>query len=148
MRASHQAEPPLPTEDGAVFDGRWHRPADEHGGPARGPAAGADAAARRASRAAARAGSAPEPVAQQDPSPREESLAEPPRERAGGRSSWRPADKPEWSEPQRPMGWLTTPPGSGGVRPADETSETAPQRPAPPPVPADDLTIPLDSDEA
>ncbi len=183
MRASRQPEPPLPTEDGAVFDGRWHRPGDEHGGPARGPAAGEDASAQRARRAAARAASsAPsEPVAQAptgtyappDPRQRAESSAEPksgpkpepepepepeqPRKRVAERSSWRPAEKPEWSEPVRQVGWLTAPgsrarPAAGSSR--DRTAPRPPPAPAPEPEPepepepGEDLTIPLDSDEA
>jgi hypothetical protein len=26
------------------------------------------------------------------------------------RSSWRPAERPDWTDPERPMGWLTAPP--------------------------------------
>ncbi len=143
IRASRQPEPPLPGEDGAVFDGRWHQADEQHGGPARGPAAGrgAPASRRRRDAAAATARSAPEPPSQ-DPSSsdseedlpaREPDLREERRERAGGRSSWRPADSPEWSEPERPVGWLTAPPGSAAQHDQVET-----QRPAP-----DDETQPL-----
>ncbi len=165
MRAAHRPEPPLPTEDGAVFDGRWHRPGDEHGGPARGPAAGEDASARHARRAAARASSSPaEPVAhaptgthaQPDPEQRAENAAEPgaqlepgpdqpraPRERVAERSSWRPAEKPEWSEPERKLGWLTAPPGSR-ARPAAGRSQDSTPPPQPSvPKPGEDPTNPL-----
>lgn len=71
------------------------------------------------------------------------------------RSSWRPADRPEWSdwqEPERAPGWLgARAPGLEPApprRPAQSPPEPPVARPAPPPRPAsaaegDQLTIPL-----
>ncbi|MGO9754519.1 MAG: hypothetical protein ACLP8S_16955 [Solirubrobacteraceae bacterium] len=174
IRASHRPEPPLPGEDGAVFDGQWHRAGVQRGGPA----AGAGAAARSAHRAATRARSAPEPSTQVPASPGSEDStvrgsedptvrgSEDPtvrvtqdpavpnanvgerRERTVERSSWRPAERPEWSEPERPVGWLTAPPRSGAregaQKPLRRRDPDPP--PAPPVAPGEDHTRPLDGE--
>ena len=59
---------------------------------------------------------------------------QPPRApRAPRRSSWRPADHPEWSEPERPVGWLTD-------APSEQTAPDAPDE-------SEQLTMPLEGDE-
>jgi hypothetical protein len=126
VRAAHQPEPPLPTEEGAVFDGRWHAPGTQIA-----PATPATRASRRrrerspAARAAVAA-----------PKPRD-------RPRRAARSSWRPADQPEWSESERPVGWLSAPPERW------HSADAAPE-PEPPAAEPDtgQLTIPLDDHES
>lgn len=86
LRAARQPEPPLPTEDGAVFDGHWREPE------------------RATARSARGRGSAAPEAEEVRPAPA----------RASRRSSWRPADAPEWSEPadgdrERSVGWLSRP---------------------------------------
>lgn len=89
------------------------------------------------------------------------------------RSSWRPGERPGWSDPEKPMGWLTAPPGhvqeepdeegdgedatnlverSGTPHPADPPPPTPHRAPAPRPagqggLDNDQLTIPLDREE-
>lgn len=118
IRAAHVPEPPLPTEGGAVFDGRWSE-------PIRASASGRD---RRAEATAATT-----PL--RDPADTRPSSR--PR-----RSAWRPAERPEWSEPDRRTGWLTADlheRGQGGDAPTRRTPE-------PPASPSDQLTIRFDDD--
>lgn len=175
IRASRRPEPPLPSADGAVFDGHWHTPAprasEGSGEPtvARRTSATERATARRAAATAtdeAAEGRSPtaatEPAAVPRPTPAipagadADDAATPQRTRAPRRSSWRPADHPEWSEPERPVGWLTGAPGDVSPpdphdsedaqtlrRPADRAEHTDLTR-------ADDseqLTMPLEGDE-
>ncbi len=150
MRAAREPEPPLPTEGGAVFDGHWHRPGEDLDRPARRPAAGPQRAARRSretgvhardtearareaeirpATAAARPQRAPLGP-DRDAQSATDRLPEPPPGSAA-RSSWRPADAPEWTgEPERPLGWLSAPPQ---------------RSPAPPP--REDETIRLPSED-
>ena len=106
IRAAHQPEPPLPGQDGIVFDGRWH--------PAGAPAT----PTRRASR--------------------------PPRSGTRRRSTWSPAERPEWSDSDHPTGWLSAPPADR----AEHLPDPAPPSAPPPPAqPIDQLTIRFDGDE-
>ncbi|MGO9902234.1 MAG: hypothetical protein ACLP0J_21655 [Solirubrobacteraceae bacterium] len=123
IRASRQPEPPLASEDGAVFDGHWHSSSRDPQAPnARDP----------------QAPSSREPQAPNARDPQEDPTARnagprAPRERVPERSSWRPAEKPEWSEPKRPVGWLTAPPASGARRSDQAVTQRLP------PVEARDL---------
>jgi hypothetical protein len=91
IRATRQPEPPLPTEGYAVFDGEWHEPSGAPRTPAsvRARRGGPNAAAADAVRAPA--SGAPASTSRR-------------------RSSWRPAERPDWSEERRPVGWLLAPP--------------------------------------
>ena len=84
IRAARRPEPPLPTEDGAVFDGHWTEPARTSARTADTPAATRSAATPKATPAAAA------PSAGRSAS----------RER---RSAWRPAERPEWIDPDEPI---------------------------------------------
>jgi hypothetical protein len=131
IRVAHQPEPPLPTENYAVFDGKWHessehtavtvatgRRASERRDPERNDP---DRRRRRPPRTpasvpivASQSPSAPLPTAplsagraalpSQDPTPPASS-----RRRRPARSNWRPAESPEWSGdgPDRQPGWLS-----------------------------------------
>ena len=84
----------------------------------------------------------PEPVAAPDPEPatvaaqdREQTAATPERSH---RSRWRPGERPEWAEPDRPTGWLTAKPKWKGE------PEDSPRPPANGGV--DQLTIPLEDE--
>ncbi len=126
IRSARQPEPPLPGEDG-MYAGHWQRreeaapdsSVENSGGPARGPAAEPDAAATLAQARPEPEPKPQPPTADPDRTLRRESGArqavgaetsapEQP-DRSGGRSSWRPAERPEWSDPERPLGWLTAP---------------------------------------
>lgn len=155
IRASHRPEPPLPSADGAVFDGRWHTPAprasDGSDEPtvARRPAAtaGERATARRASAVGAEEATerrspttSTEPASVPQPAPAipagadaDDAAAAPEATRSARRSSWRPAEHPEWSEPERPVGWLTGAPGDAAAADAPDEGEQ--------------LTMPLEDDE-
>jgi hypothetical protein len=120
IRAANRPEPPLPTEEGAVFDGHWHT-AEEIRTSARMPAG------------------MPDPVRTQ------EATVISARARAS-RSSWRPADHPEWSEAEPQVAWLRT--GRSGARyteHGDEAATEATQLDRRPQQDDDDgqLTIPL-----
>lgn len=93
IRIRRAHRPEPPLPDGVVFDGRWH-----------------DGPRRSSDREQARR---PAPAA--SPTPGRRAARAP-------RSSWRPAERPEWSEPpERPVGWLTAPPAAGtDANPDDE----------------------------
>jgi hypothetical protein len=144
IRASRQPEPPLASEDGAVFDGHWHRPDDQP--------ASADPSPRDPQGPSPRDPQDPTSRDPQDPNARK---ARPrgPRERVPERASWRPAERPEWSEPKRPVGWLSAPPGSWARRgdqaetqrlPPAEQTQPQPPRSFPPEV---DLRPTLDGED-
>jgi hypothetical protein len=111
IRAAHRPEPPLPLEDGAVFDGHW---SDERARSARTP--------------------------------------------RSPRSRWRPAETPQWSEPDRPVGWLSAPSvapdrtqdpdrehAAGTQKAAGRPKAAGPQKAADPLEPdTGQLTIPFD----
>jgi hypothetical protein len=96
IRVSHRPEPPLPSEDGAVFDGHWHTPETNRrparDSAARSPAAAADLAVTRRRQPSVARGDKPTVASA--------------RERAG-RSSWRPADHPGWSDGEPQVEWLS-----------------------------------------
>lgn len=78
---------------------------------------------------------APPPAQAPDPSPPEPA---PP----SSRSAWRPAERPSWSDPKRPRGWLTAPSQSDAKdaeaeAPANDAGSEEPEQ----------LTIPLEPDE-
>jgi hypothetical protein len=110
IRASHRPEPPLPSEDGAVFDGHWHTPETSRR-PAR----------DSATRSPARAGD-PAVTRRRQPSgaPSEQPTTSSGRERAG-RSSWRPADHPGWSDGEPQVEWLSA--GRAAAAYSDPTPE-------------------------
>jgi hypothetical protein len=143
IRLSHRPEPPLPAQDGAVFDGEWHTPAPRD----RGRRAARDTSPT--ARARQTAGRSEGPTA----APGEASTVartRPP----SRRSSWRPADHPEWSEPESPADWAlgdrsdaahaagqSTPlsqPGTAPLPPAEDFAS--------PDDETDQLTIPLEED--
>ena len=68
----------------------------------------------------------------------------PPRSANRRRSTWSPAERPEWSDSERATGWLTAPPVESTDHPA--TPEPSPPS-APPAAPIDQLTIRFDGDE-
>ncbi len=118
IRAAHRPEPPLPMEDGAVFDGRW----SDSRWPERSPVAAAVAAE-----------AVSPPVA--PPRPRRSSW------RPAEQPEWSEPGQPEWSGSRKPPGWLTAPPAE---RPAPDDPEH-PQAPVAPPEPdTEQLTIRFD----
>jgi hypothetical protein len=124
IRASRRPEPPLPTEDGAVFDGRWTEPSS------------------------ARAADTPRAAA-----PAAASVAAPATARRRGRSSWRPAEHPEWSDPAKPVGWLTAARRGPSIDPDPDPEPEADERPDREPAAeardarGDQLTIRFDGDQ-
>jgi hypothetical protein len=150
VRRAHIPEPPLASEGGAVFDGRWHTPGEvpalqmQAGRSSRAAARAAERTARRQAAAPAQAASMP---AQEAPVP----IAEPPQRQPPtgqaptyqtvdtpdasvrdqrprpSRSNWRPADSPEWSGDDAAPAprWLTAAEELEGTPPA------APPRPNP-----------------
>lgn len=92
VRAPDAAEPGQPEKQQPAED-----PAEE---PTR-----ASGGAGKPLTAAAATGARPE-KAEDESEPDQESA---PAEQAS-RSSWRPAERPDWTDPERPMGWLTAPP--------------------------------------
>jgi hypothetical protein len=138
IRSSHRPEPPLPAEEGAVFDGEWHTPAPAPRDRGKRPARASSATSGTDAAAAARS-DAPTAPRTRPPS---------------RRSSWRPADHPEWSEPESHADW--TPGAADGATQAAR-QPTPHSEPGTAPMPSaeglgspddekDQLTIPLDED--
>jgi hypothetical protein len=133
IRISHRPEPPLPGEDGVVFDGQWQTSARGARGPARRaqggsgsapgtrqgvaltePTAADGDAEPTVSRTQPAAADTEPTVSRTEPAiaPSQPAVArtEPTIARTAratsSRSSWRPADHPEWSEPEPRGDWL------------------------------------------
>jgi hypothetical protein len=131
IRAAHQPEPPLPTEGGAVFDGRWH----SDGTTPQERTARAKRPSRKPPVPAAGVAPAPGSARVQDLRPKR------------SRSSWRPSDTPEWSGPSRPAGWLTSLPDEAPVAEKEELASSAAADVLPPDTgETAQLSIPLDDD--
>lgn len=91
------AEPPAPVRAPAPG-----QPADPPEAPTRVASSGEEPtrAAGEPLTAAGAARSDSEPAPEEDPD----------QTPTQARSSWRPAERPDWTDPERPMGWLTAPP--------------------------------------
>jgi hypothetical protein len=165
IRSAHQPEPPLPGDDGIVFDGHWHAPADGSAGVAMAAASAPAAPATPATRAtraapaapAARGGRAASALGADAASGRAERAAA---RAARRRSAWRPGDQPEWSDTaEHSIGWAKRPRRNSDSAPEPvapdveelSTPESPATDPAAPPaaptVESDQLTIPLESDK-
>ncbi len=171
IRAVHQPEPPLPTENYAVFDGHWHTDADAaHAARtavlARNPRRRRTERPERTDR-----GKQPRPdpgtdrvAPEMTDTPRATDLrparpatagAEPRRRRPRPRSNWRPGESPKWTDEDsgREPGWLTAPrrPQAGEEEPSAFEGPTGspdrdPDRDPDPPTPDGQLTIPLENE--
>ncbi len=133
LRAARRPEPPLATEGGAVFDGRWRDP--EHP-----PTGNAHSSPERRAPVERRFESErrPRDAGRYEPESWDEGRAQPERapveHRPGAvRSAWRPAERPEWSDPDE-RSWQSD------WRERDRDPRDRP----PPDVGSDQLTIPLE----